>query len=225
MARVTVFGSKKNARNAAPFDVTRDIPSLAGKVVLVTGGAGGMGREIVMELARHGRPARIYVADLPLPSEDAKQQLLKSIADEAYGSSAGDAGAAGSELRFLELDLGSKESTRKCAADFLAKEERLDVLVLNAGVLKVKPATTKEGYELHFGINYVGHALFAKLLIPIMQQTAEKQRKDSDNADARTRMVIVSSEGYAMAPKGGIAFEKLRTNCEDVVCICVIPTI
>lgn len=215
LARVTLFGSKGNARNAVSFNINRDIPSMTGKVVLVTGGAGGMGREIVMELARHGRPARIYIADLPLPDEDSEQTLIKGIVDEAYGSSDND--SAKTEIRFLELDLGSKESTRQCAANFLAEEDRLDVLILNAGVLKARPATTKEGFELHFGINYVGHARFSKLLIPIMQRTAERWRKEGGEGNGRTRMVIVSSEGYAMAPKGGIVFDKLRTNCEEMV--------
>lgn len=222
MARVTIFGSKRNAPNAVPFDVARDIPSLAGKVILITGGAGGMGREIVIELARHGRPARIYIADLPLPDEDSERNLIKSIRDEAYGDASTAAaedhnGAAQTDIRFLELDLSSKESTRQCAAKFLAEEETLDILVLNAGVIKVKPVTTKEGYELHFGINYVGHALLAKLLIPTLHQTAEKWRKHGGEGDGRTRMVIVSSEGYAMAPKGGIAFDQLRTSCEEMV--------
>lgn len=220
MARVTIFGSKRNAHNTVPFDVARDIPSLAGKVVLITGGAGGMGREIVIELARHGRPARIYLADLPLPDEASEQHLLQSIREEAYGDAEAGKdhhGAAQTDIRFLALDLASKESTRQCAANFLAEEETLDILVLNAGVLKVKPVTTKEGYELHFGINYVGHALFSKLLVPTLRQTAEKWRKNGGEGDGRTRLVIVSSEGYAMAPKGGIAFDKLRTNCEEMV--------
>lgn len=142
MARVTIFGSKKKARNAVPFDVIREISSLAGKVVLVTGGAEGMGREVVMELVRHGRPARIYVADLPLPGNDAEEALVKSIKDEAYyatkDSATGDAwcGAAPqTDIRFLELDLGNKEKTRQCAASFLAPE-RLDILILNAGFSK-----------------------------------------------------------------------------------------
>lgn len=77
----------------------------------------------------------------------------------------------------------------------------------------MKLGMTEEGYELHFGVNYVGHALLAKLLIPVMQQTAER----GGGHVLRTRIVIASSEGYAMAPKGGVAFDKLVTNCEDMV--------
>ncbi|KAJ8129330.1 hypothetical protein O1611_g4302 [Lasiodiplodia mahajangana] len=64
MARVTLFGSR-NTGNGASFEPARDIPSLAGKVVLITGAVGDLGRSTAVELARYGRPACIYVADLP----------------------------------------------------------------------------------------------------------------------------------------------------------------
>ena len=54
MARVTIFGSRE--KNS--FEPARDIPSLAGKVILITGGLGDLGMQSAIELARHGRPAR-----------------------------------------------------------------------------------------------------------------------------------------------------------------------
>lgn len=216
MARVTLFGSKKNAGVA--FEVTNDIPSLEGQVILITGGAGGMGRETAVALARHGRPAKIYIADLPLSDAGAKQKLVDSIKEEAYrGLSSRDEKGPLTEIRFLDLNLGSHESTRRCAAEFVAQETRLDILILNAGILRMPPGVTSDGYEMHFGINYLGHVLMAKLLTPILLRTAEIRRQAAGAGQGHSRLVIIASEGYAMAPKGGIVFDKLKTDCSDMV--------
>lgn len=213
MTRVTLFGSRNNSSGGREsFEPSRDIPSLAGRVVLVTGGSGDLGRQTIVDLARYGKPARIYIADLPR-DVDAKKQLLEQINREAYyegNSQPGDADThAPTELCFLDLDLTSFESIRTCAAEFIAQEGRLDILILNGGIIRVALGKTLEGYEVHFGLNYLGHALLSRLLIPTMLQTAEQQ---SD-----TRIVIVSSEGHAMAPKGGIEFERLKTECSGMV--------
>ena len=209
MARVTLFGSSNSSKGAA-FEPARDIPSLAGKVVLITGAAGDLGRNTAIELARHGRPARIYVADLPR-DDDAKTALALRITHEAYGEAPADTKAAGppTEIRYLDLDLSSLESVRKCAANFVDQDERLDILYLNAGIIRVAPGVTTEGYEYHFGINYLGHALLSKLLVPTMLRTAEQQPD--------VRIVVVSSEGHTITPKGGIDFNKLKTNGADIV--------
>ncbi|KAK7995130.1 hypothetical protein PG990_013903 [Apiospora arundinis] len=223
MMRVTLFGSRNDAAasgKGASFDPARDIPSLAGKVVLITGAAGDLGRTAAVQLARYGNPTRLYVADLPR-GPDEKEELLGRIEREAYetteekgseaksnksSSGSRDGGKPRTEFRFLDLDLSSLETVRACAAEFLAREERLDVLVLNAGIIRVAAGTTREGYESHFGINYVGHALLSRLLIPTLVRTAEQLHSDA-------RIVVVSSEGHAMAPKGGIQFDKVKTLC------------
>jgi retinol dehydrogenase-12 len=209
MARVTLFGSSN--KTGAAFDATRDIRSLAGKVVLITGAAGDLGRQTAVMLARHGRPSRIYVADLPR-DEAAKKAVVDSITQEAYSESTGsNTEAPHTEVRFLDMDLTSFESVRACAASFVAQEPNLDILLLNAGIIRVATGTTKEGYEVHFGLNYLGHALLSKLLMPTLERTA-KEKKGAD-----VRVVVVSSEGHAMAPKGGIQFDKLKTDCAKMV--------
>jgi NAD(P)-dependent dehydrogenase (short-subunit alcohol dehydrogenase family) len=203
--RVVLFGSPNKS---TAFVAARDIPSLEGKVILITGAAGDLGRQTAIELARYGRPARIYIADLPR-DEVAKEAVVGHINHEAFGHD--DKSPAGTEVRFLEVDLTSFASVRNCAAEFLAKEERLDIFLLNAGIIRVATGTTKEGYEVHFGLNYLGHALLSKLLVPTMVRTAQQQ------PDADVRIVVVSSEGHTMAPKGGIQFDKLRTDCANMV--------
>jgi retinol dehydrogenase 12 len=222
LIRVTIFGSRNNAsRSSVPFDLARDIPSLAGKVIIITGAAGDLGRQTAVELARHGRLAKIYIVDVPR-DESAKKELVDRVTQEAAQESgtpkskpshAGEPAesTAPTEIRFLDLDLGSFASIQKCAAEFTSHEERLDILLLNAGIMRPKPGTTKEGHEAHFGINYLGHTLLTRLLIRTMLRTAQQQ-PGSD-----VRVEIVASEGHAMAPKGGFQFEKLRTDCAKMV--------
>jgi NAD(P)-dependent dehydrogenase (short-subunit alcohol dehydrogenase family) len=208
MAKVTLFGSGN--KGGATFAPAKDIPSLAGKVILITGAAGDLGRQTAIELAKYGRPARIYVADLPR-GEAEKKAVVDRITREAYETNGEEksTGTPRTEVRFIDLDLTSFESVRACASEFAAQEERLDILFLNAGIIRVAKGTTKEGYEVHFGLNYLGHALLAKLLIPTLEKTAAQ--------GAEPRMVVVSSEGHAMAPKGGIQFAKLQSECAAMV--------
>ncbi|KAK0711050.1 hypothetical protein B0H67DRAFT_584101 [Lasiosphaeris hirsuta] len=202
MMRVTLFG----ARNKSEFNPARDIPSLKDKVIVVTGGASGLGEATVAELLRHD-PARIYIADLPRPAEDVAA-LIASHATPADADADADADTdeTATEIKFLDLDLGSFESVQRAAATLAG--ERIDILVLNAGIMPVKPRMTAEGYEAAFGVNYLGHALLARLLVPVLLKTVEIQPD--------VRIVIVSSEGHAMAPKGGIDFDQIKTACEGM---------
>lgn len=115
------------------------------------------------------------------------------------------------KLTFLDLDLSSLDAVADAAARFKALESRLDILILNAGIMPVKTGVSKDGYEVTFGVNYLGHALFTRLLLPLLVET-QKEQEDC-------RVVVVASEGHSMAPKGGVAFEKLKTECKDVVCV------
>lgn len=224
MMRVTLLGSRSKNSGATSFEPARDIPSLAGKVVLITGAAGDIGRVTATALAKYGRPARIYVADLPPRDEGGKTQLVDRITREAQQSPQPDKdiqppkdeGSPATDVRFLDLDLGSFESVRRFAAEFLAQEQRLDILILNAGIIRVASGVTKEGHESHFGINYLGHALLVKLLTPIMLRTAETQPEGP--SDGYVRLVVVSSEGHLMAPKEGVVFDTLKTDCAKMVC-------
>ncbi len=198
-AKITLFASGNQSGIA--FDPARDIPAQTGKVILVTGGAGDLGRTVATEFARHG-PARVYIADLP--REDGGASVVAAVR-----AAVGDENAP---VVYLGVDLGSFESIKKAVREFCAAEERLDVAVLNAGIMRVRPGVTEEGYEIAFGINYLGHALLARLLMPTLLRTAELPGAD-------VRVVAVSSEGHNMAPKGGIVFDKLKGTCEEIVSI------
>lgn len=108
-------------------------------------------------------------------------------------------------ITWLPLDLSSFSSIKDAASTFNKSSDRLDLLFNNAGIMMCAPALTKEGYETQFGTNHVGHALFTKLLLPTLQKTAKEPGSD-------VRIINVSSAGEAMAPKGGIVFDHLKTD-------------
>lgn len=233
MAKVTILGSSNvgggdtkaitGAKTGKNFDPARDMPPLTGKVILITGGASGLGHQAAVEFARK-QPRRIYIADLPRDDET-QQAIAEKIRSEAGGDVAKDV-----EIVFLGLDLGSFEAIRAAAREVMSKEGeeggRLDILVLNAGIMRVKPGMTRDGYEVAFGINYLGHALFVREVMPLLLRTAEggaggatgiAEGGGEEEKTADVRIVVVSSEGHVMAPKGGIVFDKLKSECLDMV--------
>lgn len=74
--------------------------------------------------------------------------------------------------------------------------------------MAVPPGVTKEGYEIQFGTNHVGHALLTKLLLPTLLRTAESPGSD-------VRIVNLSSEGHNLAPTGGILFDKTKLDAQS----------
>ena len=80
----------------------------------------------------------------------------------------------------------------------------LTLYIDNAGVMALPASTTKEGYEIQFGTNHVGHFLFTKLLIPTLQRTAEGK--------GDVRIVNLSSEGHRLPPKGGLALKDAHSD-------------
>lgn len=108
-------------------------------------------------------------------------------------------------ITFLECDLASLTSVEKAVKQFTSESQRLDILMCNAGVMALPPSLTKDGYEMQFGTNHIGHALMIKLLLPTLLQTVEKP-------DADVRVVFLTSIGFRFHPTGGIDFPTLRTT-------------
>lgn len=155
-----------------------DAKELAGRTMLVTGANTGIGRATAEGLARRG--ARVFLA---CRSEEKTRPVIDAIR------------AAGGDAELLALDLADLVSVRAAAAAFLATGEKLHVLVNNAG-LAGKQGTTKQGFELAFGTNHLGHFLFTTLLLPRLRESTP------------ARIVNVSSEGHYRAK--GIDWAALR---------------
>ena len=171
------------------FVPKNDILSLSGKVILVTGGNAGLGKATVAEFSRH-KPAEIWLTARSLDKAQAAADEIKQHIPHA-------------PIRLLKLDLTSFDSIKDAAKTFTSSTKRLDILMLNAGVMATPPGQTSEGYELQFGTNHMGHALLTKLLLPVLQRTAQ--------GGAEVRVVSVSSHGHYYAPDEGLRFDTLKT--------------
>ena len=155
---------------------------------LITGGNTGIGLATALMLARDG--GRVFIACRNAAAGEAAVARIK--AESGTGTSAtGDA-----DVWLLPLDLASLASVRACAAAFLALDEPLHVLINNAGVGGQR-GLTAEGFELHFGVNHLGHFALTHLLLPRLTESGPG-----------ARVVNVSSDAHYNAP--GIDFTALR---------------
>ncbi|RMJ14226.1 hypothetical protein CDV36_006107 [Fusarium kuroshium] len=177
-----------------PFNPSTDIPSLSGKVILITGANTGLGKATAIELSKHS-PEHIYLTSRNLTKGNAALDEVKEVASE------------GTKVSLLELDLSSFESIKAAARDFLKQQDKLDVLLLNAGVMGAPPVLTKDGYEAHMGTNHLGHALLFKFLQPTLQKTAAT----GDDV----RVVHLSSAGFRHVGPAGIEFETLKSATSE----------
>ena len=173
------------------FNPDSDIPSLEGKVFLITGGTAGLGAGAIEALAEHN-PAHIYFTGR---NEKAADDLIAKIRSKSSSKI---------DTTFIPCDQTSLFSVRAAADKFLALSNRLDVLMCNAGVMAIDAGTTKDGYEVQFGINHVAHGLLTKRLLPTMLHTAQQPGAD-------VRIVNMSSYAYHLAPSSGIDFNTLKT--------------
>jgi retinol dehydrogenase 12 len=151
------------------------------RTYLITGGNTGIGLATAIALGRDG--GRVYIACRSAAAGAAAVERIKAESGSA-------------EVWLLPLDLASLDSVRACAAAFLDTGEPLHVLVNNAGVGGVR-GITADGFELHFGVNHLGHFALTQLLLP---------RLSSSGPGAR--IVNVSSEAHYQAP--GIDFTAVR---------------
>ena len=100
------------------------------------------------------------------------------------------------------MDLSSLASIEAATPQFI--HSRLDILMCNAGIMAHPPLLSKDGYEIQFATNHLGHAMLIKKLLPTMLKTTEELGSD-------VRIVILTSTGWRGHPKGGIQFATLNT--------------
>ncbi|KAK3114266.1 hypothetical protein LTR53_007586 [Teratosphaeriaceae sp. CCFEE 6253] len=172
------------------FDPASDIPSLASRVILVTGGTAGLGRETVLSFAAHA-PAHIFFTGRSASSADGLVQDATARYPEC-------------PVTFIPCDLASLDSVFQAAKSIIAQTDRLDIAMMNAGVMTLPPGLTKDGYEIQFGTNHMGHALLAKLLTPLLSATAQRT--------GDVRLVWTTSLGYRAHLKGGVLFGSIKTT-------------
>jgi NAD(P)-dependent dehydrogenase (short-subunit alcohol dehydrogenase family) len=139
----------------APWSIDQ-IPDLTGKVALVTGANSGIGFETARTLAARG-------ADVVLACRSEAKALAAMAVIRATQPDA--------RLEFLALDLSDLDAVRAAAAELARRHERLDILCNNAGVMgHASVQLTKQGFEMQFGTNHLGHFAFTGLLLGLLQE-------------------------------------------------------
>ena len=156
-----------------------DMPSLAGRVIVVTGANSGLGYEGARGFARRG--AKVIMACRNIgKGEDARQKIV--------------AESPTAKVEVMALDLASLASVRRFAEDVLAQTDRLDALCNNAGVMALPRCETADGFEMQLGTNHFGHFALTGRLLPLLLKTAG------------ARIVTQSSGAHRM---GRMAFDDL----------------
>ncbi|XP_068675242.1 retinol dehydrogenase 13-like [Montipora foliosa] len=171
-------------RNYFSGGVCRSEAKLDGKTVIVTGANTGIGRETALDLA--GRGARVILACRNVPkAQEVADEILKKTGN--------------SKVLVKELDLASLKSVRNFARDINETEERLDILINNAGIMRCPYWKTEDGFEMQLGVNHLGHFLLTNLLLDLLQRSQP------------SRIINVSSLAHT---RGKIRFDDLQSEKE-----------
>ncbi|XP_026231400.1 dehydrogenase/reductase SDR family member on chromosome X-like isoform X2 [Anabas testudineus] len=148
------------------------MPRQDGKVAIVTGGGRGIGYEVVLHMARLGVHVIIGGRD-----EQEGLAAVRRICEEYKEAK-----------EFMKLDLASSQSVRHFVQSFKQRGLPLNILVNNAGVMLVPEGRTEDGFEQHFGVNYLGHFLLTWLLLDTL--------KNSGKCGHFSRVVNISSSAH-----------------------------
>ena len=143
-----------------------DVPGQSGRTAVVTGANSGLGFETARVLAEHGAT------------------VILACRDVARGEAAAARIGGPGPVLVQHLDLGSLASVRAAASEIHTRQQRLDLLINNAGVMMPPPGQTADGFELQFGVNHLGHFALTGLLLDLLL------------AAGGARVVTVSSNGH-----------------------------
>jgi NAD(P)-dependent dehydrogenase (short-subunit alcohol dehydrogenase family) len=157
------------------------VPDQSGRTILITGANTGIGYEAARVLA--GQGARVLLGCRSADKASAARDRIRALHPKA-------------EVELLSLDLGSLQSVREAAAE-AAQQERLDLLINNAGIMIPPREETADGFESQFGVNHLGHFALTGLLLPKLRATP------------RSRVVTVSSTAHKA---GKIDFEDVHAT-------------
>ena len=156
-----------------------DIPDQTGRVALVTGANSGIGFEAARALAEHGATVLLGCRN-PTKAADALARIQAAVPHAT--------------VEILPLDLADLESIRAAAESVTERFDSLDLLINNAGVMALPKQSTKDGFEMQFGTNHLGHFALTGRLLPLLVRTPG------------SRVVSVSSTAHRM---GRIYFDDL----------------
>jgi NAD(P)-dependent dehydrogenase (short-subunit alcohol dehydrogenase family) len=130
---------------------------LRGKTFFITGGSTGIGYTTAQTLL--SAHAEVIISGRSQANGEQAVQALQAAYPEG-------------QIHFLTLDLGSLAAVRQTAEQFLARWNKLDVLINNAAIAAPPLSYSADGYELQFATNFLGHFLLTKLLLPALRNAA-----------------------------------------------------
>jgi NAD(P)-dependent dehydrogenase (short-subunit alcohol dehydrogenase family) len=160
---------------------TANIPDQRGRTAVVTGANTGLGYETAAALAAKGAHVVLAVRNLDKGKEAARRL---------------EQATPGASVAVQALDLSSLESVRAAADELRSGHDTIDLLINNAGVMFTPKSTTKDGFELQFGTNHLGHFALTGLLLDRLLPVPG------------SRVVTVSSMGHRFARR--IRFDDLQ---------------
>eukprot|EP01040_Poterioochromonas_malhamensis_P002389 gene2389-2536_t len=179
----------KYSAKTTSHDIMKEFGSRArDKFVIVTGGNNGLGFETSRALAEFG--AHVVIACRNPKLGQAAVQKIKAKHPQV-------------DVSMMVLDLASLSSISQFAEEYRASQRPLHILVNNAGVMACPKSLTKDGHEMQFGVNHLGHFSLTMKLLDVMQS--------SSTPNEPARVVNVSSNGnFLWAPEEGICFNDLK---------------
>ncbi|KAL3690362.1 hypothetical protein R1sor_016671 [Riccia sorocarpa] len=176
------FGASTTAE-----EVTEGIDA-SGRTVVLTGGFKGIGVYTARTLASRG--AHVIMAGRNMTDGTAAREAILKDFPQA-------------KVDIMELDLASLDSVRAFAKEFSSKDLPLNILINNAGVMACPFQLSKDGYELQFATNHLGHFLLTNLLLDKLKATAE-------STGIEGRIVNLSSAAHMWTYRGGIRWGKIN---------------
>ena len=184
-----------------------NIPCQKGKIAIVTGANSGLGKEITIGLAKKEFKV-IMACRNQSKAKSAKAEILAKVNS--------------ADIEIILLNLNSLKSVRNFSATFLAKYDRLDLLIENAGIMIPPLSKTEDGFESQMAVNYFSHFLLTKLLFPILNKTEgariattsslahERGRIDFDNLNAEKSYSKIGAYGQSKLACLMFAYELKR---------------
>ncbi|KAJ4146736.1 hypothetical protein BFJ70_g6380 [Fusarium oxysporum] len=154
------------------------IGKLAGKVVLVTGANSGIGVETARAI--HATGATLY---LTARDSDKAQQAVDNVKN-------GPGFKSNAPIHAIKMRLDSFASVRAAAKAFLDRSDKLNLLILNAGVMATPEGKTEDGFETQFGTNHLGHFLLFQLLKHALLRASTPQ--------FQSRVISVASSAHRL---------------------------
>uniref|UniRef100_A0A1D1XR86 Short-chain dehydrogenase TIC 32, chloroplastic n=1 Tax=Anthurium amnicola TaxID=1678845 RepID=A0A1D1XR86_9ARAE len=159
---------------------------------IVTGATSGIGKETARVLALRG--AKVII---PARTLEAGAAVKQSLLD----------GQPDAKIDVMQMDLGSLSSVESFARSFNSSNQPLNLLINNAGIMGCPFQLSRDGVELHFATNHLGHFLLTNLLLDKMKATAKE-------TGIQGRIVNVSSSDHQMSDASWLDLDTINDESQ-----------